>query len=404
MATKTPIAQTISVDDFKQSAKRLTDILKQKEIPIKHSEALELMSNINGFKDYNTYVAFAKENNKQYDEQYNKLLTLVKEKEEKIDKISSLADMLSTFNGKKAIAEHVNEVIEGLEFILYFYEDSKGNYVKFRRASDIVDFNKSDRREDFIIAQLCNNFIAQEKVKIQLLGSNYTLLGVQDILKNVFSVFKDLKIKTYNSEVISIKLNGKLLKNFEYEEVAAIYEDENITFTYTRVGSDFGPRKELVIKIGKDVIYDDSKDFNNSASIAQDLIKSFNLSKCKAYIEYIDALNRFKNGNGFIVKLEDEQLNYPGIGTLEERINDEIIDISRIFIINAVEFLFNKVGLFEALNKELNKAQLYPDLDIFSSCSKDIIKMIIKSGNPKSKEFSFAINTELYNTHRIDEV
>ncbi len=404
MATKTPIAQTISVDDFKQSAKRLTDILKQKEIPIKHSEALELMSNINGFKDYNTYVAFAKENNKQYDEQYNKLLTLVKEKEEKIDKISSLADMLSTFNGKKAIAEHVNEVIEGLEFILYFYEDSKGNYVKFRRASDIVDFNKSDRREDFIIAQLCNNFIAQEKVKIQLLGSNYTLLGVQDILKNVFSVFKDLKIKTYNSEVISIKLNGKLLKNFEYEEVAAIYEDENITFTYTRVGSDFGPRKELVIKIGKDVIYDDSKDFNNSASIAQDLIKSFNLSKCKAHIEYIDALNRFKNGNGFIVKLEDEQLNYPGIGTLEERINDEIIDISRIFIINAVEFLFNKVGLFEALNKELNKAQLYPDLDIFSSCSKDIIKMIIKSGNPKSKEFSFAINTELYNTHRIDEV
>ena len=404
MATKTPIAQTISVDDFKQSAKRLTDILKQKEIPIKHSEALELMSNINGFKDYNTYVAFAKENNKQYDEQYNKLLTLVKEKEEKIDKISSLADMLCTFNGKKAIAEHVNEVIEGLEFILYFYEDSKGNYVKFRRASDIVDFNKSDRREDFIIAQLCNNFIAQEKVKIQLLGSNYTLLGVQDILKNVFSVFKDLKIKTYNSEVISIKLNGKLLKNFEYEEVAAIYEDENITFTYTRVGSDFGPRKELVIKIGKDVIYDDSKDFNNSASIAQDLIKSFNLSKCKAYIEYIDALNRFKNGNGFIVKLEDEQLNYPGIGTLEERINDEIIDISRIFIINAVEFLFNKVGLFEALNKELNKAQLYPDLDIFSSCSKDIIKMIIKSGNPKSKEFSFAINTELYNTHRIDEV
>lgn len=404
MATKTPIAQTISVDDFKQSAKRLTDILKQKEIPIKHSEALELMSNINGFKDYNTYVAFAKENNKQYDEQYNKLLTLVKEKEEKIDKISSLADMLSTFNGKKAIAEHVNEVIEGLEFILYFYEDSKGNYVKFRRASDIVDFNKSDRREDFIIAQLCNNFIAQEKVKIQLLGSNYTLLGVQDILKNVFSVFKDLKIKTYNSEVISIKLNGKLLKNFEYEEVAAIYEDENITFTYTRVGSDFGPRKELVIKIGKDVIYDDSKDFNNSASIAHDLIKSFNLSKCKAYIEYIDALNRFKNGNGFIVKLEDEQLNYPGIGTLEERINDEIIDISRIFIINAVEFLFNKVGLFEALNKELNKAQLYPDLDIFSSCSKDIIKMIIKSGNPKSKDFSFAINTELYNTHRIDEV
>jgi hypothetical protein len=404
MPTKTTIAQTISVDDFKQSAKRLTDILKQKEIPIKHSEALELMSNINGFKDYNTFVAFAKENNKQYDEQYDKLLTMVKEKEKTIEKISNFADMLHSFSGKKAILEHIEETIEGLEFILYFYEDNKGNYVKFRRASDIVDFHKSERKEDFIIAELCNNFIVQEKAKMHLLDDNYSLLGVQDILKNVFSVFKDLKIKTYNSEAISIKLNGKLLKNFEYNEVAAIYEDKNITFTYTRVGSDFGPRKELVIKIGKDVIYDDSKDFNNSASIAQDLINGFNLSKCKAYIEYVDALNRLKTGNGFIVKLEDEQLYYPGIGTIEERINDEIIEISRTFIINAIEFLFNKVGLFEALKKELNKAQLYPDLDIFSSCSQDIIKMIMKTGNPKAKEFSFEINTEIYNTYRVDEV
>jgi hypothetical protein len=404
MPTKTTIAQTISVDDFKQSAKRLSELLKQKEISIKHSESLEMMSNINGFKDYNTFVAFAKENNKQYDEQYDKLLTMVKEKEKTIEKISNFADMLHSFSGKKAILEHIEETIEGLEFILYFYEDNKGNYVKFRRASDIVDFHKSERKEDFIIAELCNNFIVQEKAKMHLLDDNYSLLGVQDILKNVFSVFKDLKIKTYNSEAISIKLNGKLLKNFEYNEVAAIYEDKNITFTYTRVGSDFGPRKELVIKIGKDVIYDDSKDFNNSASIAQDLINGFNLSKCKAYIEYVDALNRLKTGNGFIVKLEDEQLYYPGIGTIEERINDEIIEISRTFIINAIEFLFNKVGLFEALKKELNKAQLYPDLDIFSSCSQDIIKMILKTGNPKAKEFSFEINTEIYNTYRVDEV
>jgi hypothetical protein len=329
---------------------------------------------------------------------------MVKEKEKTIEKISNFADMLHSFSGKKAILEHIEETIEGLEFILYFYEDNKGNYVKFRRASDIVDFHKSERKEDFIIAELCNNFIVQEKAKMHLLDDNYSLLGVQDILKNVFSVFKDLKIKTYNSEAISIKLNGKLLKNFEYNEVAAIYEDKNITFTYTRVGSDFGPRKELVIKIGKDVIYDDSKDFNNSASIAQDLINGFNLSKCKAYIEYVDALNRLKTGNGFIVKLEDEQLYYPGIGTIEERINDEIIEISRTFIINAIEFLFNKVGLFEALKKELNKAQLYPDLDIFSSCSQDIIKMILKTGNPKAKEFSFEINTEIYNTYRVDEV
>lgn len=407
MATKTPIAQTISVEDFKQSAKKLTDILKQKEIPIKHSEALELMSNINGFKDYNTFVAFAKENNKQYDEQYNKLATLatmVKENEEKMDKILSYADILGFSNGKQIIEEHINDVIEELESILYFYEDSKGNYVKFRRAYDVVDFYKSDRKEDFIIAELCNNFIVQKKVKIHICDNNNSFLEVQDVLKNVFSAFKDLKIKTYDTEAISIKLNGKLLKNFEYKEVAAIYEDENITFAYTRADDDFGPSKELLIKIGKDVIYDSSKDFKDSASIAQDLINSFNLNKCKAYTEYTEALNRFKNGKGFIVKLEDEQLSYPGIGTLEERINDEIIDISRIFIINSVEFLFNKVGLFEALKKELDKAQLFPNHDFFSSCSQDIIKLIMKTGNPKAKEFSFEIDTEKYNTHKIDEV
>lgn len=407
MSTKTPIAQTISVEDFKQSAKRLADILKQKEVSIKHSEALELMSNINGFKDYNTYVAFAKENNKQYDEQYNKLATLatlVKENEEKIDKILNYTDILEFSNGKQLIEEHINDVIKELESILYFYEDSKGNYVKFRRAYDIVDFYKSARKEDFIIAELCNNFIIQKKVKIHICDSNNSFLEIQDVLKNVFSVFKDLKIKTYDTETISIKLNGKLLKNFEYNEVAAIYEDENIMFAYTRTDGDFGLRKDLVIKIGKDVIYDDSKDFNNTASIAQDLINGFNLSNSKAYKEYIDALNRFKNGNGFIVKLEDEQLSYPGIGTIEERINDQIIEISRTFIINAVEFLFNKIGLYESLKKELDKAQLFAHNDIFSSCSQDIIKLIMKTGNPKAKEFSFNINTELYNTHRIDEV
>lgn len=49
----------ISVEDFKQSTKRLTEIFKNRNIPIKHSEALEIMSNINGYKDYNTFFAIA---------------------------------------------------------------------------------------------------------------------------------------------------------------------------------------------------------------------------------------------------------------------------------------------------------------------------------------------------------
>ena len=112
----------------------------------------------------------------------------------------------------------------------------------------------------------------------------------------------------------------------------------------------------------------------------------------------------YDNGNGFIVEVENEKLSYSGIGHLESRTSDKIIEVSRIFIINAIEFVFNKIGLYAALKIESDKAHLFPDNDVSSSCSKDIIKMIMKTGNPKTKEFSFEINTEIYNTNRLDEV
>ena len=67
MPNSTNNIQTVSVNDFKKSAKRLATILKEKDLDIKHSESLELMANINGHKDYNTFIALAKkENEKPY--------------------------------------------------------------------------------------------------------------------------------------------------------------------------------------------------------------------------------------------------------------------------------------------------------------------------------------------------
>lgn len=54
--TKTISTKGISVVDFKQSAKRLVELMKQRDISLKHSEALDMMSNIEGYKDYNTFL------------------------------------------------------------------------------------------------------------------------------------------------------------------------------------------------------------------------------------------------------------------------------------------------------------------------------------------------------------
>ena len=79
-----------------------------------------------------------------------------------------------------------------------------------------------------------------------------------------------------------------------------------------------------------------------------------------------------------------------------------VVNRDQNFIINAVEHVFDKVGLSELLKNELDKAQFFANGDNFASCSHDVIKLLIKNGNPKAKAFSFDINAELCKMQRID--
>ena len=95
-----------------------------------------------------------------------------------------------------------------------------------------------------------------------------------------------------------------------------------------------------------------------------------------------------------------EKLYYPGIGTMEDRINDSLHEISRIFIIKAIEYIMNKEGIYQSLKNELENAQSNSNADYFFTCSSTIIKEIIKNYNPSTKKFEIALNSTICNLER----
>ena len=211
----------ISVEDFKQSTKRLTEIFKNRNIPIKHSEALEIMSNINGYKDYNTFVAIAKKTNEDTHGLLLNILNSQNRIEEKVQAIHS----------NYVNEEIINMLISDLENILYFYEDQEGNYLSIRRASfDVIDFEKNSRIEDFIIVELKNNYIDLEKVKINIFDKNHEILDYQDVLKLILNKFKNIRIKeSLKPEDVRFLVKGILSKNFEYKELEVSYYHNNFS-------------------------------------------------------------------------------------------------------------------------------------------------------------------------------
>lgn len=405
--TKTISTKGISVVDFKQSAKRLVELMKQRDISLKHSEALEMMSHIEGYKDYNTFVAAAKIHNEDINSRLHKLLSDFENTENKVNEVLQYQEVIQSKEILSQNGHTIEEIINELENILYFYEDTEGNFLKISRAFDVVvDFFKSNRVEDFIIVELHNNFITLKKSKVSIYDKNNELMDIQDILKNIFKVYKDLTIKKYSVESINYTLMGKLLKNFEYSELNTIYSNAYYECIYNKSYDDFGFLiNKLIIKIDDEEILSDlDPELDNESLIlkAEEIVNKYNLQNWDTYKHYINAISKYKIGNGFIIHADGENLYYPGIGNLEERANDSIYDASRNFIINAVEYVFDKVGLSELLKNELDKAQFFANGDNFASCSQDVIKLLIKNGNPKAKAFSFDINAELCKMQRID--
>lgn len=383
----------LSVEDFKQSAKRLSEIFKNKNIPLKHSEALEIMSNINGYKDYNTFVAMAKKTN---DEANTTLLNILNSQNRIEEKVKSL---YSNYVNE----EIINELISDLENVLYFYEDQEGNYLNIRRASDdIVDFKENSRVEDFIIVELKNNYIDIKKSKIAIFDKNGEILDYQDVLKNILNTFKNVRIKKLlKSEDIKYILKGKLSKNFSYKELEISYSHNNITM---KIIKNFDMKHHwlntsLKILIDNELFYDDYVDDNIKK--VYELVDKYNLQDWKTFHNYNNAVSKYKNNEGFIIEADNEKLYYPGIGTIEERINDTIDEVSRSFIIKAVEHIMDKDGLYQFLRIEMKNAQSNSNADYFFTCSNGIIKEILNKYTPLAKEFEIELNSKLCNLERI---
>lgn len=93
---------------------------------------------------------------------------------------------------------------------------------------------------------------------------------------------------------------------------------------------------------------------------------------------------------------------YPGIGTIEERINDTIDEVSRSFIIKAIEHIMDKDGLYQFLRIEMKNAQSNSNADYFFTCSNGIIKEILSKYTPLAKEFEIELNSKLCNLERIN--
>lgn len=277
----TPIVNPISVDDFKKSAKRLVEILKSKNIELKHSEALEMMSNIDGYKDYNTFVAMAKKNNEESNSQYANLYGTLDEVKKTIESSNHKMSLLNKGFLGNCSYNNLDQLIEDLEKVLYFYEDEHGNYLEVRRAAyDIVEFSESPRVEDFILITLRNEYMPIKMVKIGILSKDHYCLELDEILKKILIEFKNIKLKTkVKNKNIPIQITGKVSKNFLIKELTTSYTHKITNNETLYFGIKYYENEEnfvtnnLIIRKGDETILDESIEYIEISNIDEKLKK-----------------------------------------------------------------------------------------------------------------------------------
>lgn len=417
-----PMVNFISVDNFKKSAKRLAEIMKKRNIDLKHSEALEMMSNVEGYKDYNTFVAIAKKNNEETNSQYASLSTLITNIQESFTNTENKVDSLGKIQNNtlnRYLNTEIDLLIKDLEGVLFFYEDKKGNYLEIRRASsDIVYFSENGRVEDFIIVTLRNEYLPIEKAKINILSKNHEILEFEDILKSILIEFKDVKLKTkINHTKVPIKVSGKISKNFQFDEITVsntitFYKDN---FSKNHKGAEtfyFGIKcclneydtvsNHLIIKHGNKTVLDET-------------IERIDIDNLDKKLEILQSITTYTTPNYLIaygtdalkeaysIKLDGEKL-YDSANN-ENFIIDKKENNARTVIIKSIENYIQIPGLYNALLEVLKNSMLHNECDIPTTLSPDTIKQLLITGQAMKKEFEFNIEVECFDVNRIiDEV
>lgn len=420
-----PMVYPISVDHFKKSAKRLIDILKSRNIELKHSEALEMMSNIDGYKDYNTFVAMAKKNNEESNAQYARLTDIVEGLKNTLDSNEKKLDLINTFH-----VNDISEQITDLEKTLFFYEDNNGNYLDIRRAvHDIVDFNISKRVEDFIIVTLRNEYLPIRRAKINIFDKNSHLLDYEDLLKNILKEFKEVSFKSnVKKSVVPVKINGKISKNFQIKELLISHEQtikindvpqmqvlsfsnrqsfpstakKNLSFSIKCHEKEYGTSIDLIIKLDDKILIDETVGYGKENII--------NVDEAVLFIDDLPYNERFKNTlfiqdkndiiKAFDVKLDGEKLYSHVYDEL-----DIFSGFNRTYIIKIVENAINKNGLYNAMLEEIKSFMQNPNDDYLSALSSAKIKELIVTEQSTNKEFTLEKELTCFDFNKlIDEV
>lgn len=421
-----PMVNFISVDNFKKSAKRLVEIMKKRNIDLKHSEALEMMSNVEGYKDYNTFVAIAKKNNEETNSQYASLSTLITNIQESFTNTENKVDLLGKMQPhtlNRYLNTEIDLLIKDLEDVLFFYEDKKGNYLEIRRASDdIVQFSENGRVEDFIIVTLRNEYLPIEKAKINILSKNHEILEFEDILKSILIEFKDVKLKTkVNHTKVPIKVSGKISKNFQFDEITVSnsieFYNDNFSKNHKEMESFRKPKAEtfyfgikcclneydtvsnhLIIKHGNKTVLDET-------------IERIDIDNLDKKLEILQSITTYTTPNYLIaygtdalkeaysIKLDGEKL-YDSANN-ENFIIDKKENNARTFIIKSIENYIQIPGLYNALLEVLKNSMLHNECDIPTTLSPDTIKKLLINGQAMKKEFEFNMEVECFDVNRI---
>lgn len=421
-----PMVNYISVDNFKKSAKRLVEIMKNRNINLKHSEALEMMSNVEGYKDYNTFIAMAKKNNEETNSQYASLSTLIANIQNSFANTENKVELLSKMQNNtlnRYLNTEIDQLIKDLEDILFFYEDKKGNYLEIRRASDdIVHFFENGRVEDFIIVTLRNEYLPIKKAKINILSKNHEILEFEDIFKSILIEFKDVKLKTkINHTKVPIKVSGKVSKNFQFDEIivstAIVFYNDNFSKNHKYIESIRKPKTEifyfrikcclneydtvsnhLIIKHGNKTVLDETIeriDINN----LDKKLKILQSITTYTTPNYLIAYNNEELKKAYSIKLDGETLY--DIASNENFIIDKKENNARTFIIKSIENYIQTPGLYNALLEVLENSMLHNECDIPTTLSPNTIKQLLISGQAMKKEFEFSTEVECFDINRI---
>ena len=377
----------LNVDNLKNSAKRLTSIMQKRNVELKHSESLELMSQIEGFKDYNTFVAVAKNTNNN----------LASAEEAKKDRPVGRTYL---FTGKD-----VTNLVSSLNKLLFFYEDAEGRYLTaFEDTIECSDENHSLRHVARILICVNSRYFNISKTIFPAYDSEDKLFAAHEILKEALLVFKSFKLSPKMRPItVPIVLSGTFNKHFCYGEITASYtthsynksinQEVPMSFSIRLAASEYikNPSISLIVKKGDEVLFDQgdkSIDINETLKKIKTLTsykpKEFDSTDIVSFLRKKAEMMLSIDSTKFATKTKD----------------------SLVYVIKAFENYMKVPGLYNALLEQINNSVMKVDYfhtnhTYLDTLSQSLVTQLLLNRQSKQNEFSIKSSVVCFNLTRV---